>query len=126
MEEQRVLPIEQVARLIRGFSREQKLLLLHLVPELQHLRAEETDNQGQGNIPTEQTALISYFDQKLEALSEHRPIPDDASFLAGLTAAEFFAKPEMEQDRLWRQAHTEAMRALQDEEHTVNPDALSP
>ena len=132
MEEQGVFPIVQVARLIRGFSREQKLLLLRLVPELQTLRtqglalsvAEETDTPESGDIPEEQAALMRYFDQKFEALPARRPLSEDAAFLGGLTVAEFFAAPEAEQERLWREAHAEAVRVLRDEVHDVRGDAL--
>ncbi len=111
--------IEQVARLIRSFSRAQKAQLLLLVPELQTIRPEEL------NIPDEQTDLIAYFQQKMDALPEQRPLQDDDLFLAELTVAEFFALPEAEQDRLWQEAHRAAERKLGRHEQPVRPDALS-
>lgn len=111
-------PVEQVARLIRSFDRRQKARLLQLVPELQTIRPEEAD------IPAEQEELMAYFRRKLEALPERRPMRDDDRFLGGLTVAEFFALPEVEQARIWNEAHAEVERELGNCEQPVRPDAL--
>lgn len=50
---------------------------------------------------------------------------DDDPFLGGLPVAAFFALPEVEQDRIWNQAHVEAERAVGDYEQPVRKDALS-
>ena len=49
---------------------------------------------------------------------------DDDIFIGGLTVADFFALPEQEQDRLWREAHAEVERAQDQPERSVKPDAL--
>jgi len=112
------VPLEQIARLIRRLDRRQKALLLRMVPELQTIPPEEVE------ILAEQTALLAYFDVRFAALSEARPLRDNDPFLGGLTVAEFFAAPEMEQARIWEQAHAEAVRALATYEHPVRANAL--
>ena len=113
-----LIPIEKVAQLIRSLNRQQKARLLQLVPDLQTIRPEEVD------IPAEQAELISYFHAKIENLPEQRPIQDDDIFLGNLTVAEFFSLPEMEQARLWQEAHIAAERELGNDEQPVRPDAL--
>lgn len=94
------VPIEKVARLIQTFNRQEKARLLQLVPDLQTIRPDEAD------IPAEQTALMAYFQDKIEALPEEaEPWLDEEVFLENLTMREFFALPDAEQDRLWQAAH---------------------
>lgn len=112
------IPVEQVARLIHSFDRQQKARLLQLVPELQTIRPEEA------GIPAGQEELLTYFDRKLDTLPECSPMQDDDPFLAGLTVSEFFALPEAEQARIWDQAHIEAERKLGNYEQPVRSDAL--
>jgi hypothetical protein len=100
------VPVEQVARLVHSFDRRQKARLLQLVPELQTIRPEEA------GISPEQAELMAYFDRKLDALPERRPMQDDDPFVGGLTVAEFFALPEDQQVHIWDQAHDEAEREL--------------
>lgn len=112
------VPLEQLARLIRSLDRRQKALLLQLAPELRTIRPEEVE------IPAAQTALLAYFDAKMAALPESRPLRDTDPFLGGLTVAEFFAAPEGEQARIWDAAHAEAFQTLAAYEHPVQPHAL--
>jgi hypothetical protein len=111
--------VEQVARLIRHFDRQEKARLLQLVPELRSIRPEETD------ILAEQDTLLAYFERKREALRECSPLRGDDPFLGGLTVAEFFALPEEEQARLWDQEHAKAWRELRHCEQPVQTNALS-
>ena len=62
---------------------------------------------------------MAYFDHKLEALPERRPLGDDDLFLGELTVAEFFALPEAEQARIWNQAHAEAEIELGNNEQSI-------
>lgn len=113
------IPVEKVARLIQTFDRQQKALLVQLVPELQTIRPEEA------NISAEQAELMAYFQDKLKDLSgEQHPLHDDDLFVSNLTVAEFFALPEAEQVRLWHEAHQTAEQELGSDEHPVRPDAL--
>jgi len=105
--------LEQLARLIRRLDRRQKATLLRLVPELQAIRPEEAE------IPAGQTELLAYFDAKMAALPETRPLHDSDPFLGGLTVAEFFAAPEAEQARIWDAAHAEAYQTLAAYEHPM-------
>ncbi|MBN2389158.1 MAG: hypothetical protein JXR84_00455 [Anaerolineae bacterium] len=111
-------PLEQLARLIRRLDRRQKATLLQLVPELQTIRPEEAE------ISAGQNELLAYFDVKIAALSEARPLRDSDPFLGGLTVAEFFAAPEAEQARIWDTAHAEALQALATYEHSIQSQAL--
>jgi hypothetical protein len=112
------IPIDKIARLIQNFDRQQKAKLLQLVPELQTIRPEEAD------IPAEQLELLDYFQAKLEALPELKPLQDDDIFLGEMTVAEFFNLPEAEQDRLWQEAHQSAEHELDNDEHPVRSNAL--
>lgn len=114
----RGVPLEQLARLIRRLDRRQKAALIRLVPELQTIRPDELV------LPTGQNDLLAYFDAKIAALPEARPLHDSDPFLGGLTVAEFFAAPEAEQARIWDTAHREALQTLGDYEHPVRPDAV--
>lgn len=76
------------------------------------------------DLPTQQEALRTYFEPRLDVLPERRPMRDDDPFLSGLTVAEFFALPEDEQARLWSQAHAEAERELGDREQPVQANTL--
>ena len=49
---------------------------------------------------------------------------DRDPFLGGLTVAAFFALPEVEQDRVWSQAHAEAEREIGAYEQLVREDVL--
>ncbi len=102
------VPVEQVARLVHSFDRQQKVRLLQLVPELQTIRPEEI------GISPEQTELMAYLNRKLDTLPERRPMQDNDPFLGGLTVAEFFALPENQQARVWDQAHDKAVRQAHD------------
>lgn len=105
------VPVEKVARLIRAFSRHDKAKLLQLVPELQIIRAEEAD------LPAEQAELMAYFQSKIEALPpDYHPMLEDDIFLNDMTVSEFFALPELEQVRLWQEAHLAAERELAHQE----------
>ncbi|MEJ5309327.1 MAG: hypothetical protein WHX52_06115 [Anaerolineae bacterium] len=115
----RSVPLEQLARLIRRLDRRQKAALIRLVPELQTIRPDELV------LPAGQNDLLAYFEAKMAALPEARPLRDNDIFLGGLTVAEFFAAPEAEQARIWDTAHTEALQALDDYEHPIRPDAVS-
>jgi hypothetical protein len=75
-------------------------------------------------ISPEQVELMAYFDRKLDALPERRPMRDDDPFLGGLTVAEFFALPKDQQVRIWDQAHDETERELEGYEQPVQSDAL--
>ena len=114
----RSAPLEQLARLIRRLDRRQKATLLQLVPELQTIRPDELA------VTAGQNDLLTYFDAKIAALSDARPLRDNDLYLGGLTVAEFFAAPEAEQARIWDAAHTEAFKALGDYEHPVHPTAV--
>ena len=111
-------PIEKVARLIRSFNRQEKAMLLQLVPELQTIRPDEA------TISPEQAALMAYFDQKMKALPAELPPVENDIFLDNLTVAEFFALPETEQERLWQEAHLIAEQEMNNHEQPVRPDAL--
>lgn len=113
-----IVPVEQVARLIRRFNRQEKARLIQLVPELRTIRPEEA------TLPVVQEELMAYFDSRLARHPELRPMQDDDSFLGKLTVAKFFALPEAEQNRVWSQAHHEAEHALGDYEQPVREDAL--
>jgi hypothetical protein len=113
-----VAPVEQVARLIQRFDRREKARLVQLVPELRTIRPEEA------NLPAVQEELMTYFDSRLARHPELRPMQDRDPFLGGLTVAAFFALPEVEQDRVWNQAHVEAERESGAYEHPVREDAL--
>jgi hypothetical protein len=113
-----VAPVEQVARLIQRFDRREKARLIQLVPELRTIRPEEA------NLPAVQEELMTYFDSRLARHPELRPMQDRDPFLGGLTVAAFFALPEVEQDRVWNQAHVEAERESGAYEHPVREDAL--
>lgn len=63
------IPVEKVARLIQTFSREQKILLLQLVPELQTLRATQ-----KADISAEQARLMAYFQAKIAGLPVQNPL----------------------------------------------------
>jgi hypothetical protein len=110
--------VEQVARLIRTFDHQQMIQLIELVPELQTIQSSQSLEE------TDQAGLIAYFDHRLTSLQTYPPLQDDSPFLAGLTAGEFFALPEPEQDRLWAEAHQEAERQLNHPEKQVQPDEL--
>lgn len=112
------VPVEQVAWLIRSLDRWQKVRLLQLVPELYTIWPEKT------SISAGQEELLAYFDPKFDALPERRPMRDDDSFLGGLTVAQFFTLPEVEQAHVWNQAHFEARRELGNYEQPVRADAL--
>lgn len=99
-------PVENIALQIHNFTRQQKIRLLQLVPELRTIPTEETD------IPPEQLELIAYFQKQVDALPENRPMPDDAIFMRDVTVGEFFALPEREQAHLWEEAHREAEKEL--------------
>ena len=111
-------PVEKVAQLIQNFTRQQKVRLLQLVPELQTIQAEETV------IPREQLELIAYFEREMDALPEGRRMQDDDMFMAGLTVAEFFALPDESRARLWDKEHFEVEQELGYYEQEVRPDAL--
>ena len=64
-----------------------------------------TIQPAEANLPAGQAELMAYFEQKIEALPKQKPLQDNDIFLEGLTVAEFFALPEAEQDRLWREMH---------------------
>jgi hypothetical protein len=112
------VPIEKVARLIRSFNRQEMAMLLQLVPELQTIRPDEV------TISPEQAALMAYFDQKMKALPADLPPLENDIFLDNLTVAEFFALPEIEQDRLWQEAHLIAEQQMNNYEQPVRSDAL--
>ena len=112
------VPVEQVARLIHTFNRQQKAKLLQLVPELQTIRPEEAD------IPIDQVELMAYFQKKIDILPQQVPLQDDDPFVGGLTVAEFFALPETDQSRVWQEAYLEAEHKLKNYEHPVQHDAL--
>jgi hypothetical protein len=110
--------VKQVARLIRSFNQEQLAQLVALVPQLQTVEPDKSD------VSRQQEELAAYFDDQLDALAEYRPMQDDDPFIGSLTVADFFALPEREQDRLWREAHAE-VEGMQDQpEQPVQPDAL--
>jgi hypothetical protein len=113
-----VAPIEKVARLIRSFNRQEKAMLLQLVPELQTIHPDEA------GISPEQAALMAYFDQKMKTLPADLPPVENDIFLDDLTVAEFFALPETEQDRLWQEAHRIAEQKMNNYEQPVRSDAL--
>lgn len=113
-------PVQQLARLIRRLSREEKAQLLKLVPDLQTIGADEA------KITEEQTELMAYFERKLEALPERRPIQENDPFVADLTVDEFFALPEKEQARIWSDVHEETEQKLGNREHPVQVDAVPP
>jgi hypothetical protein len=110
--------VNQVARLIRTFDREQIMRLVELVPELQTIHSEKL------TISTEQAELADYFDRQFQNLSAYPPMQDDDPFVGELTVAEFFALPEVDQDRIWSEAHLEAEDRMGDQEQDVQPDAL--
>lgn len=110
--------VEKIARLIKLFDTHQKAKLLRLVPELQWIQPETIE------IPKEQGELLAHFYNKIDTLSEARPMQDDDIFLNGLTVAEFFALPEAEQDRLWHEAHAASERELTHQERMGELDAL--
>lgn len=111
-------PVEQVARLIQGFSQEQKIRLLQLVPDLQALSIKHAD------IPEEQTNLMAYFQAKMEQLPQRTPLQADDIFVGDITVAEFFTLPEEEQDRVWQDAHRQFETYTLDDERPVQADAL--
>lgn len=110
--------VNQVARLIRTFNREQIIRLVELVPELQTIHSKKLP------ISSEQAELADYFDRQFENLTAYPPMQDDDPFVGGLTVAEFFALPEVDQDRIWSEAHLEAEDRIGDQEQDVQPDAL--
>jgi hypothetical protein len=112
------IPVEQVARLIQGFSRQQKIRLLQLVPDLQALSVKNAD------IPEEQIKLMAYFQAKMEQLPQRTPLQADDIFVGDLTVAEFFTLPEEEQDRVWQDAHRQFETYTLDDERPVRADAL--
>ena len=112
------IPVEQVARLIQGFSRQQKIRLLQLVPDLQALSVKNAD------IPEEQIKLMAYFQAKMEKLPQRTPLQADDIFVGDLTVAEFFALPEQDQDRVWQEAHRQYETYAVDDERPVQVDAL--
>jgi len=112
------VPLEKIAHLIRSFSRQQKALLLQLVPELQTIHPEEAE------LPIEQLELLAYFEKKLNALPNKHPMQDNDIFLGKLTVLEFFSLPEAEQNRLWAEAHTAIAKQLENLEWPVQLNAL--
>jgi hypothetical protein len=79
---------------------------------------------NQAVIPPEQRQLMAYFQKKLDALPERRPMQDDDIFLSDVTVGDFFSLPEQEKARLWEEAHIEAERELGYREQEVRPDAI--
>ncbi|MCB0190387.1 MAG: hypothetical protein KDJ65_00435 [Anaerolineae bacterium] len=111
-------PVEQVARLIQGFSQEQKIRLLQLVPDLQALSVKNVD------IPAEQIKLMAYFQTKMEQLLQRTPLQANDIFVGDLTVAEFFTLPEEAQDRAWQDAHRQFETYTLADERPVQADAL--
>jgi hypothetical protein len=62
-----ITPVEQVARLIRSFNRQQKARLIQLVPELYTIRPQET------GVPAGQEELLEYFEHKVDVLPKRKP-----------------------------------------------------
>lgn len=111
-------PVEQVAKQIEQFTRQQKARLLQLVPDLQTIRPDEAQ------VSPQQLELMAYFQKKLDALPERRPRKDDAIFIDDITTGEFFTLPESERAQLWEKAHREAENALKSDEREVRSDAI--
>ena len=111
-------PVEKMAQQLQSFTRQQKARLLQLVPDLRTIQPEEAE------IPAEQLELMAYFQKKLDALPERRPMQDDDIFLFDVTVGEFFSLPEPKKARLWEEAHIEAERELGHREQEVRPDAI--
>jgi hypothetical protein len=112
------IPVEKIARLIRTLDAQQKAILVQLVPELQSLQVDTTTAGG------EQTKLLAYFEDKMSSKSGVKPLRSEDLFISGLTAAEFFALPEEEQDRIWNELHWRAEQELTVQEHAIQIDAV--
>lgn len=112
-----VVPVEKVARLVQSLTQEQKYLLLQLVPDLQSLHPPK--------ISAEQLELMAYFQAKIDQLPTQKPLPANEIFINDLTVAEFFALPNDEQDRVWKEAHQPYESYTRDSEWSVQSDAIS-
>jgi len=113
--------VQQVAQLIRRFSRQEKAHLLKLVPELQAIPVDEAPTEP---ISDKQHELTAYFQQKFDAHPVAQPVQSQAHFLGGLTIDEFFLLDEAEQAHLWDTAHAKATTKLENYEHSVREDAI--
>ncbi len=107
----------QVARLIRGLSREEREQLKALVPELQ--RPPEV------KFLIDRGGLRDYIQQELtKAEGKYPPLAEADPFLGGLTVREYFSLPDADRERIWNEEH--AMEIEDFEEHDVKPNAHVP
>jgi hypothetical protein len=109
--------VVQVARLIRGLSREEREQLKALVPELQRPPEAKSliDKEG----------LRDYIQQELTKVEgKYPPLAEADPFLGGLTVREYFALPDEARERIWNEEH--AMEIEDFEEHDVKPNAHVP
>jgi hypothetical protein len=106
--------VVQVARLIRGLSREEREQPKELLPELQ--RPPET------KLPVDKGELRDYMQQELAKVGgEYLPLTEADPFLGGLTVREYFALPDEDRERIWNEEP--AMEIEDFEEHDVRPNA---
>ncbi len=109
--------VVQVARLIRGLSREEREQLKVLVPEFQR--------PPEAQLLIDKEGLRNYIQQELAKVGgEHPPLTEADLFLGGLTVGEYFALPDEERERIWNEEH--AMEIEDFEEHDVKPNAYVP